>query len=80
MKFPSSAESIPVSGPTGKCCQTLEFGHGIGAQRPLTGINLVNFPVLSAMTGISLTETGSITTASTTTQSDANRRFPVSDE
>jgi hypothetical protein len=37
------------------------------------GIKLVNFPVLSAMTGISLAETGSITTASTTTESKASK-------
>ena len=40
----------------------------------------MNFPVFPRVTGIFPPETGSIPTATATTQSDTNRRFPVSDE
>jgi hypothetical protein len=52
----------------------------IWAQQRETRDQIDEFPGFSCATGIFPTETGSIWTASTTTQSDANRCFPVSQE
>jgi len=44
------------------------------------GPNLQNTLLISLIAGIGGVKTGSIRAASTTTQSDANQCFPVSDE
>jgi hypothetical protein len=60
--------------------QTIELMRLLGVRIAAKRQNPQNFLLISLLAGNLAVETGSIQAASTTTQSDANRCFPVSDE
>jgi hypothetical protein len=60
--------------------ETIELARRLRVKIAAERQNPQNSLLFSLLAGNSAVETGSIQAASTTTQSDANRCFPVSDE
>jgi hypothetical protein len=80
LRLPFCVCLIPSSCAQGISMQAFDVARRSGAERQISWSKHSEFPVFSQLSGNFDCETGSIGAASTTTQSDANRRFPVSDE